>query len=162
MRVWFLTLLGALLLAGCSGSPTAPSDVVAGSFLRFTSAPGDFIGQGESRHYTVANARFRPVMDLNRTEGWRLDAAAPEGQQLGRRTYEGAIRWPFTFPTAPGFSFVGNGRGCNRLEARFVVRQLSFGSLGEVEKLDMIFVQHCDGASGPLTGELVIVEVGSG
>jgi hypothetical protein len=172
-RTLLATVVATLLLAGCSGSPTAPTETAPGSFLRLTSAPGDFIGLGISRYYTVANARFRPVMDLDRrhltvdvvtldhAEDWTLNATAPEGQQLTRRTYDRAQRWPFAFPTVAGFDFSGSGRGCSRLEARFVIRELTYGRLGEVEKLDMIFEQQCDGSPDALTGELVIVDAGS-
>ncbi len=141
--------------------------------MRFSSAPDDWIGLGQSRSYTIANATFRAVMDLNRhhvqidvesldrKERWTLHIAAPEGEQLTRRTYERAVRWPSFFPSFPGFSLWGSGRGCNSVTARFAVRGLELGSLGEVERFAMTFAQNCDGASGELTGEIAIFDGGS-
>jgi hypothetical protein len=59
----------AVATLACGSNPTAPSDTARGAqsaatfamtVLSFTSDPRDFVGQGESRAYTLENAVFQP------------------------------------------------------------------------------------------------------
>jgi hypothetical protein len=142
-----------------------------GSFLSFTSEPGDYIGQGQSRIFTPTDSDFTAmasadgremavsIFPQNAENGvfWFLHLAAPSGQQLVPGVYEGATRWPFQPPGEPGLDFSGDGRGCNTLTGRFEVHDALFGPLGYLERFRATFEQHCEGAPASLFGEVVIV-----
>ena len=147
-------------------SPVAAQPVEAS--LSFVSDPGDYIGGGQSRLFTIDTASFsvRGNQD-GRYVGvtvfpfaggfWFVDLAAPEGARLDPGSYEGAIRYPFQAPDQPGLSVSGDGRGCNTLTGRFDVLEAKFGPGGYVERFHATFEQHCEGATGALRGEIFIV-----
>lgn len=158
-----LLAVGAVSCDGSTG-PRARS-----TFLSMESAPGDYIGQGRSWHYTLADgtwsARYealgagaQAVSVSFQTAGtfWHVDFAAPPGQPLRTGTYENARRFPFN-DAQPGLSVDGDGRGCNELTGRFVIHDLVLGATGFVDRLRATFEQHCEGASPALTGEISVV-----
>ena len=167
-----LSLAGVLLIVGCDRMPLSPTDGDT-SFLTFNSEAGDWIGGGLSRHYTPENARIRAFVDLafghlqvnvdslDRSEWWTLHATAPSGQALLPTTYDPVAPWSPAMAPTPSLSFSGTGRGCGQLTGRFVVRSLKYGSLGQIDRLHMSFVQQCTGASASLVGELYIVDGGN-
>ncbi len=133
-KITALLVLGALLatLGAGAGAQTA------GTFLSFSSDPGDYIGGGQSRYFTPDTAAFQArADDTNRYVNvsvfpfdggfWYLDLAAPQGQPLVPGVYEGAARYPFQSPSQPGLSFVGDGRGCNTVTGRFQVLEALYG-----------------------------------
>lgn len=163
-KITALLVLGALLatLGAGAGAQTA------GTFLSFSSDPGDYIGGGQSRYFTPDTAAFQArADDTNRYVNvtvfpfdggfWYLDLAAPQGQQLVPGVYEGAARYPFQSPSQPGLSFVGDGRGCNTVTGRFQVLEALYGPLGYVERFHATFEQHCEGGEPALRGEVQIV-----
>jgi hypothetical protein len=163
--------LALVLLAVVIGHRTSVSAVAAplpGSFLSFSSEPGDYIGGGQSLSFTPDSATFNVSGSEDRREFhlqlfptagsfWFLDLAAPLGQQLQPGTYEGATRWPFQSPTQPGLSFSGDGRGCNTLTGRFVVLEAKYGPAGYIERFHATFEQHCEGGPAALRGEVQII-----
>ena len=149
--------------------PPLPRPSTPTSFLSFVSEPGDFIGGGATRSYTMSNMIFTGWLDTFRphvaitlrplgagSEWWNIDFQAPSGQ-LVPGTYENATRFPFQNAGVPGLSFSGTGRGCNTLTGRFVVLEASFGPLGEVYRFHATFEQRCDGSTAALRGEIRIV-----
>jgi hypothetical protein len=162
------------LAAACGGSPLGPSESAQSTFLTFSSQKGDYIGQGESHRYTLADGVWsasylpnyggRPAITLGirPKDGvynwwWNLSLAAPLGRQLAVGTYETARRWPFEPPDQPGLDFSGSGRGCNTSTGRFVITELALGPDNSVDSLHATFEQHCEGVSVALTGEVAIV-----
>lgn len=80
-----------------------------------------------------------------------LDFAPADGGSFGIGTFEGARRFPFNDPPAPGIDAGGRGVGCNSASGRFVVREASFvPSTGDVISLAVDFGFNC-GGGGPLT-----------
>jgi hypothetical protein len=157
------TLAGLLCLPA---SPVAAQPVEAS--LSFVSDPGDYIGGGESRLFTIDTAsvsvrgnqdgRYVGVTVFPFAGGfWFVDLAAPEGARLDPGAYEGAIRYPFQAPGQPGLSVYGDGRGCNTLTGRFDVLESRFGPGGYVERFHATFEQHCEGGAAALRGEIFIV-----
>ena len=166
MRVLFRSavLVGIL---GLAAAPVAAQQPLEAS-LSFVSDPGDYIGAGQSRSFTLDSASFSSRSGQNGGyvgvtvfpfDGgfWFLDLAAPLGAQLVPGAYEGAFRYPFQFPDQPGLSLSGDGRGCNFLTGRFDVLEATFGPNGFIERFHATFEQHCEGFAAALFGELQIV-----
>lgn len=167
--------------AACGGSPNEPSGsrVPTSTFLSFTSAPGDYIGHGETHRYTLADGVWSArvlrnygvqgsqtvAVSVNAlptvTQGywwWSLYLQAPGGKPIAVGTYEAARRWPFQPPTLPGLDFGGTGRGCNELTGRFEILDLVISAAGDtIDRFHATFEQHCEGVSTALTGEVAVV-----
>ena len=166
----------AWMAASCGGkSPTSPSETTSqsGTFLSFTSSPGDFIGQGSTRRFEPPETRFwGQMLESNRrlelemvvgTESWSLHVSAAPGQQLLQGTYVNAPSAP---TTGLALSFSGDHRGCTIGVSDFEVLEAVYttpppGSSplvsGIVERFRARFTQRCNGPSSPpLTSEVTI------
>jgi len=166
MRVLFTSavLVGML---GLAAAPVAAQPPLEAS-LSFVSDPGDYIGAGQTRSFTLDTASFSSRSGQNGGSFgvtvfpfaggfWFLDIAAPQGAQLVPGAYEGAVRYPFQGPGQPGLSLSGDGRGCNTLTGRFDVLEATFGPNGFIERFHATFEQHCEGGPAALFGEVLIV-----
>jgi hypothetical protein len=162
-----LLRLAGIVAALMVAAPLAAQQPLEAS-LSFVSDPGDYIGLGQSRAFTLDTASFTVTGGQNGgyvrvtvfpfSGGfWFLDLAAPQGTQLVPGTYEGAVRYPFQTPIQPGLSFSGDGRGCNTLTGRFTVIESQFGPNGYVTRFHATFEQHCEGAAAALYGEVSVV-----
>ncbi len=138
------------------------------TFLRYASTPGDWIGQGFTARYGLADGTWRASLsdDRERIEiqfdggsatWWSLNLAAPEGDSLAVGSYENAARWPFQEAQQPGLDFSGSGRGCSKLTGRFVIHDLAIDHAGELHRLHVSFRQHCESGASYLDGELAIL-----
>lgn len=148
--------------------PVSPAAAADSDTVRLTldSENGDYIGQGLDHLYTPAEGSFSVssssggrVVSVRFTgtatsAWWNLQFKAPEGEVLTRGPYEGATRAAFASPTRPGLDVSGSGRGCNTLEGRFDVTEISFTN-GSVTHLAAAFEQRCDGSSASLRGEIL-------
>lgn len=140
-----------------------PGWALAETSLHVVSDSGDYIGQGRTYDYDLFNATFSAnptstgvsfrVESFDGQEYWTISFSAGRGKTLEVGTYEGAIRYPFN-DDAPGFSFSGTGRGCNKLGAHFTIVDLQYGQEGEIESFNAEFTQHCENRSEALTGTL--------
>ena len=159
--------LAALCAFTLFAGPAAAQQPLEAS-LSFVSEPGDYIGAGESRLFTLDSASFsvqggqnggRVGVTVFPFAGgfWFLDLAAPQGSQLLPGSYEGAVRYPFQSASQPGLSLSGDGRGCNTLTGRFTVLESTFGTNGYIERFHATFEQHCEGGSPALFGEVRLV-----
>ena len=143
------------------GIGDACDPVQSQTFLLFDSQPGDYIGGGIRRTWTTADGTFsgstigiegvRIRFDGGNTS-WYLDFTAPDGAPFVPGLYEGATRYPFNAPTEPGLNVSGSGRGCNTLTGRFLVHEVVYGALNQVESFAADFEQHCEGGSSALFG----------
>jgi hypothetical protein len=156
----------SMFAALTAAAPVAAQPLEAS--LSFVSDPGDYIGGGQSRVFTLDVASFTVRGGQNggyvgvtvfpfAGGFWFLDLAAPQGTQLAPGTYEGAARYPFQAPSQPGLNLSGDGRGCNTLSGRFTVIEAQFGPNGYVVRFHATFEQHCEGAAAALFGEIQIV-----
>ncbi len=138
------------------------------TFLRYTSTPGDWIGQGQTANYTVNSGTWTATIAPNRREAlvrfdaggatwWDVRLAAPQGQTLEVGTYQNATRWPFQAPTSPGLSFSGSGRGCNTLTGQFTIHDIAVDHEGNLHRFHVTFRQHCEGGSTYLDGEVAVL-----
>lgn len=128
--------------------------------LAMSSQSGDFIGQGLMYLYTTEDTTITPTrnfdngvsISLGESDNWETDFAAPGDATILPGIYNNAQRFPFQPSNAPGLSVYGEGRGCNTLTGRFVVRDARYASNGDVEHFAADLEQHCEGASPALFG----------
>ena len=138
-------------------------DAQTTSVLYLDSQPGDFIGGGLQRTFTIADGTFTPsrtfdggtqvIFNGGAADFWTLNFSGPS-TPLAPGNYEGATRWPFQSPTKPGLSVSGQGRGCNTLTGRFTVVEVVYGAQGAVNSFAIDFEQHCEGGIPALFGQL--------
>lgn len=148
-------VIAVALTAGALGTGVANAQPVTDGGFAFSGDPGDYISGGGSYKYSPRdNDRLDVYSNGNHVkvgvqgangDWWNLDLAAPEGRTLAAGVYDGATRYPFQSPTAPGLSLGGNGRGCNQVTGTFTIREIAFGPFNYVHKLDATFEQHCEG-----------------
>lgn len=139
--------------------PNVPMTVLA-----FSSQPGDWVGQGQLRLFTIADASFTPSrnfdngvsLQLEADNFWHLDLAAPDKAPLTPGVYENAQGFPFQDPGRPGLDFSGAGRACGTLTGRFVVKKASYYANGDVKSLKVEFEQHCGGEVPALFGSVCV------
>lgn len=102
------------------------------------------------------DARSGLEQDLSANDGqtWTVDMYPAPGQVLAVGNYPNATRYPFN-GNGNGLSIYGDGRGCNTLTGSFRVRQAVFSAVdNSLENFDGTFIQHCEGATPALTGEV--------
>ena len=138
------------------------------TLLVLASQPGDYIGGGQQRIITTADADFFVsrnfddgvsfnINDFNKPNPqfsfWYVDFAAPFNAELSVGAYEGATRFPFQQSSEPGLSVSGDGRGCNTLTGRFDVLEAVYDpQTGNVVRFAADFEQHCEGGAPALLG----------
>lgn len=155
-----LLTAAALLLAPCAiaGPPPPAVSDTPDTVFGFSSAHGEWVGQGQTRGYTPRTATFK--ISGNRTEvfitvqgvefwdTWTIDIAAPVGETLHSQRYAFAEVPPAT-GRAPGLNVYGDGRSCGQLWGEVGLRQIGFDGSGNVVSIDASFTQRCGSASAP-------------
>jgi len=152
------------LLASVAAAPPALAQTQTS--LTMSSAPGDYVGQGQAYNLTPGTGTFSASVNGGNgvsinyqgfTPGdfWSLDFAAPNSQPLAVGTYLNATRFPFESPSVPGLAIYGDGRGCNMDFGSFSVLQIVYGPNNTVTAFDATFTQYCESlTAAPLTGEI--------
>jgi hypothetical protein len=146
------------------GATVVPARAQTFTVLHIDSEAGDFIGGGEVRTFTPAQATFsitrsgRTIQARVRTPDvdnwWQLEFVAPEPDlQLAVGTYAPVFRTPFNEHFA-GLDVSVTGRGCNTLTGRFQILELEFGADQSVQKLAVDLEQHCGDAAPALFAAL--------
>lgn len=122
--------------------------------LSFDSAPGSWVGQGESRYITQDDGYSLQVRDLHGhgvefyinnpdiRDYWNLQLAAPNGDPLVVGLYENTARWPFVDPDQAGLTFTGNYRGNNRNAGFFEVLEIEYDPFGTLTSFAADFTQY--------------------
>lgn len=159
VRGLFGALLAGLLLAAPASAATATSVVML-------SDSGDYIGGGIPRVFHPGNAQITVsgstgyvsvgVSGGSRGDAYHLEFAAPAGRALSPGVYAGAQRAAFREAGRPGIDIGGDGRGCNTIEGRFEVKAFDVSAAGELERLWIVYEQHCEGGDAALFGEVRI------
>jgi hypothetical protein len=163
--------IGALLVGAVAlvaPGPAAAAQASEPAFLYMGSQRGEYIGAGVEWRYTHVNARFAAAYGRNAadpssisividetTDGhgpWDVELGAPRGRTLTAGRYVDAQRNPFRASGLPGIEVSGDGRGCNRIDGRFVVREARFTAAGDVIRFRASFVQYCEGYLTALYG----------
>jgi len=148
-----LSVVSALIAVS---APAAHADSTVTSFS-FVSAPGDFVGAGQTVSYTGADGQLGGGGTAGRVifsaivggVQWVVNLAAPLGSQLVPGTYDNAVRVVNQTGTQPGIDVYGDGRGCNNDFGSFAIRAISADSHGVVDVLDATFTQHCESLDAP-------------
>jgi len=163
-----LMIVGTLCFIGFAG--------VAGAQpyfeFRFQSDAGDYIGGGASYRRTQTTGVIDSYSPSDFTGDGQVDylflrylgepfggtfihfwvATNQLGKNLAPGTYPNAERAPFASLGHPGLDVEMDGRGCNTLTGNFVIHDVNFGPGSVLERLDMDFEQHCEGAAPALHG----------
>jgi hypothetical protein len=171
---WSVKLRGEIWIDANGTAPLAiapmPAPTTPVTLFSFVSDPGDFVGGGQSRSFSMPAYKFMawahdtdPAVNISMQSvsapvlAWNLDFEAPSGVRLQPGTYTGATRYPFNSAGVPGLSVTGGGAGCNTLTGSFIVLEAVYGPRGEVLRFHATFEQHCEGATPALRGEIRIV-----
>ena len=161
-EMWFVSLLA--LVAPFAVMAVAPGEADASTGItsyRYTSEPGDYIGDGEQNYYTAAvssisikgtSADLTVVIERG-GETWDMQLAAPKGERLHPGRYYDAERAPFRTGVA-GLDVSGDGRGCNSSTGTLTIDRITFNAAGQVATLNASFVQQCEGAAPALRGKI--------
>ena len=154
MRRAFLVALLFLLAAPAVARAATVTSVV------LYSDPTDSIGRGVQRLYTPANA----LIDLSTTASGvsahiqgksdNLDFVLSFGSQDGGPLTTGVQGDPDT----SAIYITGNGTGCNYNPGRFEVKDVARDASGDVNRLWIVFEQHCQGNPSALFGEVRVNE----
>lgn len=141
-----------------------PADGVtpaSGNFVYLESQPGEYIGAGGSYLYTPMDSQIT----VNSTAAWlNISIRGDEdwsGDFQGMNTlsrleagyYGDLMRHPFHNPVKGGLTWVGEGRGCNRLTGWFVVDSVTYDG-STLTAIDLRFELHCEGAAPALHGAI--------
>ena len=156
-----MLVLVALLALPASAAAATRSSVTMVS-------EGEYIGGGLAREYDSANAQVAvsgsaAYLGVGVAGGpspgdFDLEFAAPPGYSLVPGVYVDAQRAPFRDPGHPGIDISGDGRGCNEDTGSFEVLDIHSDAGGNVDRLWLVYEQHCEGGSHALFGEVRINE----
>ena len=84
-----------------------------------------------------------------------LEVAAPSGKELEDGEYAEAEGVPFRSKGSPGIGVSAEGTGCSQEFGRFVIKDIHFGVLGNVERFSAFYERHCEERGSPaLFGEV--------
>jgi hypothetical protein len=163
-RLARLTVVGLMAttvpLTAAAPAAAAPAPVTS---VTMVSETGDYIGGGISQLFHPGNGSvslsgspgYVSVSVSGGTHGaqFSLDVAAPPGEALAAGEYVNAQRAAFREAGRPGLDIGGDGRGCNTLTGRFTV--LDIATSGDVvDRLHVLYEQHCEGGDSALYGEI--------
>jgi hypothetical protein len=135
-------------IATSSGTTRVATSPGSQSFVILNSDSNDYIGIGRSYYYDRRNAMLDVIDDEN---GFRVIVNGDENW-IGGFAKPGA-----TGPIVPGTGthpdWFGEGRGCNNITGTFTVDAVTYAA-GSLASIDLRFVQHCEGATPALYGQV--------
>ncbi|WP_374517798.1 DUF5018 domain-containing protein [Undibacterium squillarum] len=145
------------------GSNRAYTVSIAGpTSINLQSDFGDYIGGGRSYSYSNNNASLGistngPSLRIyvNGDESWDSTLVLPNTlTRLVEGTYTGLDRYPFHSSSIGGFSWTGEGRGCNTSTTNVTIRKVRYSG-NELSYLDLKFDQHCEKGTSAFRGTVV-------
>lgn len=154
--------------------PAAPAAAASAATAPITSSlplvrlqgdAGDYIGGGATAEYDTTNAGIVVAVrgsylsiQVQGRENWSGSLQLPgNATELQMGTYTGLARYPFQLVGAGGFSWSGQGRGCNTSLSTVTIDAVVYRA-GVLRSLDMRFEQRCEGNSPALRGHIRIDE----
>ena len=152
---------GPAAIPGNLWRPPTGSTPATGDFVYLASDAGDFIGQGLTYTYTPANATInasssggRLTVTVNGVQDWVADFQTMNTiSRLQAGYYPDLSRFPFHNPAKGGFSWSGEGRGCNTLTGWVAIDRVTYSG-NTLTGLEMRFEQHCEGGAPALRGAI--------
>lgn len=155
-RYWFVAFL--ILTNGALGQQPASN----ATYFKFTSEPGDYIGQGKTAFFAAPDEQFiveatayMISIRLPRPGALQWQIAFQTG--LNRFLFPGKYEfsgWP-SFGNEPSLLLAGDGRGCGGA-GRFEILDLAFEPDATVARFHATFEHRCGSASAALRGEVKI------
>jgi hypothetical protein len=127
---------------------------------QFTSDPGDYIGQGQSKLYRNRESVFTfsgfPTYITYGVSGqrdtWSVNLQPPTGKAFKAGSRFNAHRSPDA--TFAGLDVSGDSRGCNQVTGTITILHLLTDSSGHITNFKATFVQHCEGGQPALRGTI--------
>ncbi len=150
---------GPSAIPGNLWRPPAGSTPTSGNFVYLASDAGDYIGQGFTRTYTPANAAIavsstggRLTVSVDGAQDWVMDFQTMNAiSRVQAGYYPDLSRFPFHNPAKGGFSWSGEGRGCNTLTGWVAIDRATYSG-NTLTGLELRFEQHCEGLTPALRG----------
>ena len=162
--VFVVNLSGAGTGAQTQAVVTVVNDNSSVTFVHFDSEQDDYIGQGKERTFSIADgfvltpSRYnggvsisfdnRAAANLQHSEGWEMNFAAPLGTIFGVGNYENAELSSARDGEHSTLDIFGNGRGPSKSKGSFRVLEAQFAHDGSVLKFAADFEQYNDGNHG--------------
>ncbi len=163
---------GVILIAGLvvalPGQAVAATGDSSGTVITMFSQPGDNIDNGvplefDSSNSTIVSssslstsAIWLVIADKASGSQWRLEARPRPGATFEAGYYGNAVR-DVGFVGRPVLDVSWDNRGCNTVAGSFEIRDL-LSSASVITRLDLLYEQHCDGASAASWGEVRVNE----
>jgi hypothetical protein len=137
------------------------------TYLSVNSQPGDFIGQGETAIFSVADgfvngvshSTFENLLSAGTQSTkpdnyWQLFFGAPNGDLIIPGNYPNAVGYPDPNPSFPQMIITCAPRGDSTITGGFNVLEIAYDAKGNVLSLDLTFEQHVEGMAPALLGEV--------
>jgi hypothetical protein len=122
----------------------------AATFFNFTSAPGAWIGQGQTLSFTDVSVSvtynlgaYSDSVNFS-ADGYAFTLVSTNLTIPTVGYYSNATRWPFQ-GSGPGMAFTAPGRGDNTLTGYFNVLQAVYDTNGQVVSFAVDFLQYDEG-----------------
>lgn len=163
-RSFLLILIATTFLVGCptpDPEEDTPLSDSSTTFINLDSDVGDWIGQGESYRYTLADALITVVPNGNylsiKVDGddrWTGSFQLPESlSRFEPGSYNNLERYPFHVPAVGGLDWYGEGRGCNTLIGWIEIIDVIYDN-DVLVAIELRFGQHCEGGPTALYGHI--------
>lgn len=164
LRFWAGLLLVVPTVGALAAAPAVPTPQ---SIFQFVSAPGDYIGQGQTLVLTRAEASFNPQVTGNpglvlinlgnsgqvppggQYITWSLGFSTATGAPLTVGSYPNASGQPFQGGISPGMDIYGDGRGCDRVFGQFDILDIAYDATGALSRFAANFTQSCEVPTAP-------------
>jgi len=113
------------------------------TYLLLQSDPNEYIGEGKRLNFSAKDFLYKVVQDnpdhisIEIEEGdfpWIITFTAPDGEVLHEGSYKNAQR--SSDSSHPGFEITGASRGCNDIDAQFIILRLKRDAEGKLVELD--------------------------
>jgi hypothetical protein len=148
-RSWLLaiTAAGLLLLPGLARAAAITS-------ITAYSDPTDSVGQGKQRLFTPANSTIE-----THTNSGGVNVSV-SGNAAGSGDFSMSFGGPLDKGVYPdgGVYITGNGTACDENPGRMEVKDVARNASGNVQRLWVVFEQHCQGDPNALWGEVRVAE----
>jgi hypothetical protein len=156
----------SLAASHASAAPVA-SPAVSNVVIEASGPPGEYISKGVTNEFDPSNATVTGTATssginlsvLGGTTGlwWDFIVDPAAGKAFQDGYYPQAQRPISRASGSAGLDISTDGSGCNSVTGAFDIRDLALSGT-RITRLDLLFTQFCDGATGPLFGEIRIGE----
>src|SRR4051794_16568993 len=143
-------------------SAPAAANFPDNSALLFSSE-GDWVGGGLPHLYTDEDATISVSGSAssltlhavgNDLHSFNLTFGARQGGVLKPGSYKDPVRSSTQGPNKPVMDISGDGHGCNMVTGSFEVKDIASDAAGAITRLQVLYEQHCEGATAALFGEV--------